>query len=283
MARPARFLDCAGRVLAFDRPRIAGIVNVTPDSFSDGGRYAGVGQAVAHGVELVEQGADMLDIGGESTRPHAATVTADEEAQRVVPVISALVERVEVPISVDTSTPAVMRAAVSVGAGLINDVRALRSQGALQAVAELGVPVCLMHMQGTPANMQDHPHYHDVVTEVHAFLAQRVAACEDAGIDAARVLLDPGFGFGKTLNHNMRLLAELPRFGDLGAGILVGLSRKSFLGRITDRPLDQRQVASATAALIAVQRGAAIVRVHDVAATRDALAVLAAVDSAAAV
>lgn len=270
-------LDCNGRPLSLDRTRICGIVNVTPDSFSDGGLFPDVESAVAHGVRLVTQGADMLDIGGESTRPGAASITPEQEVERVVPVIEGLAAQVNVPISVDTSTPEVMRAAVSAGAGLINDVRALQRKGALNAARDAGVPICLMHMQGQPGSMQDNPHYDDVVAEVHGFLAERLLACQHAGIDAAQVLVDPGFGFGKSLEHNMRLLAELDRFTDLGIGILVGLSRKSFLGTITGRKLGERQVASAAAALIAAQRGASIVRVHDVAETRDALAVLHAV------
>lgn len=272
-----RTLDCGGRRLSLDRSRICGIVNVTPDSFSDGGQHADTASAVAHGLALVEQGADLLDIGGESTRPGAQQTTLQQETDRVLPVIEALAARVAVPISVDTSNPEVMHAAVAAGAGMINDIRALRREGALDAAASLGVPVCLMHMQGEPGNMQDNPHYDEVVTEVHRFLADRLLACQLAGIDATRVLVDPGFGFGKTLEHNMRLLAELERFADLGAGILVGLSRKSFLGTITGRDIAHRQVASAAAALIAAQRGAAILRVHDVAETRDALAVLHAV------
>lgn len=272
-----RTLDCGGRRLSLDRSRICGIVNVTPDSFSDGGQHADTASAVAHGLALVEQGADLLDIGGESTRPGAQQTTLQQETDRVLPVIEALAARVAVPISVDTSNPEVMHAAVAAGAGMINDIRALRREGALDAAASLGVPVCLMHMQGEPGNMQDNPHYDEVVTEVHRFLADRLLACQLAGIDATRVLVDPGFGFGKTLEHNMRLLAELERFADIGAGILVGLSRKSFLGTITGRDIAHRQVASAAAALIAAQRGAAILRVHDVAETRDALALLHAV------
>ena len=201
--------------------------------------------AVAHGLQMVAQGADLLDIGGESTRPGAAPVSAAQEMDRVLPVIEALAARTPVPISVDTSTPEVMRAAVAAGAGLINDVRALRREGALEAAAELGVPVCLMHMQGSPETMQDEPSYEDVVSEVHRFLADRLLACQLAGMDSGAVLVDPGFGFGKTLQHNMRLLADLDRFADLGAGILVGLSRKSFLGTITGRDVDHRPTASA--------------------------------------
>ena len=272
-------LDCGGRTLALDRPRIMGIVNVTPDSFSDGGAFASVDEAVAHALRLVEEGADLLDVGGESTRPGAAPVPVDEELRRVVPVIEKLAKACSVPISVDTSAADVMRAAVGAGAGLINDVRALTVDGAIEAAAALGVPVCLMHMQGEPGTMQDAPAYFDVVAEIHRFLADRILACQFAGIDKKRVLVDPGFGFGKTLEHNVALLAQLDRFTDLGP-VVVGLSRKGMIGTLTNRPLGERTVGSVAAALIAAQRGARIVRVHDVAATRDALAVWNAVDAA---
>lgn len=269
-------LDCGGRRLVLDRPRIVGIVNVTPDSFSDGGRFASVEAAVAHGLRLVEEGADALDVGGESTRPGAAPVDEEEELARVTPVVEALAARTGVPISVDTSKPSVMRAAIAAGAGMINDVRALRLEGALETVASLGVPVCLMHMQGEPATMQAAPHYGDVVDEVRRFLADRVLACEFAGIPRGRIVVDPGFGFGKTAVHNWTLLAALSRLGDLGLPILVGLSRKRMIGEATGReaPAD-RVLGSAVAAVLAVERGASLVRVHDVAATREALAVLA--------
>ena len=266
-------LDCAGRTLDLGRPCIAGIVNVTADSFSDGGRFLDPERAVEHGLRLVAEGADLLDIGGESTRPGSVEVAAEEEIARVVPVIEALAREVAVPISIDTSKPEVMRAAVAAGAGLVNDVRALCGEGALDAAAELGVPVCLMHMQGEPASMQDAPHYDDVVGEVHRFLTERMFACQLAGIDKRRILVDPGFGFGKTLEHNLALLRSLARFAELGP-VLVGLSRKGMIGTLTGHadPLD-RAAGSAAAALIAVQNGATIVRVHDVAITRDALAV----------
>ncbi|MDR2011924.1 MAG: dihydropteroate synthase [Rhodanobacter sp.] len=270
-------LDCAGRALRFDRPLIAGIVNVTPDSFSDGGRHADTASAIAHGLRLVEEGADMLDIGGESTRPGAEPVSVRDEIIRVVPVIEALVGQTQVPVAVDTSRPEVMRAAVAAGAGFINEVYALRREGALDAAAELKVPVCLMHMRGEPRSMQDDPQYADVVGEVHRFLAERVFACEMSGMDKKRVLVDPGFGFGKALEHNLALLRALDRFGELGGGVLVGLSRKSMIGALTGRDVEQRAAGSVAAALIAVQRGATIVRVHDVAITRDALAVWTAV------
>jgi len=267
-------LDCAGRRLVLDRPRVAGIINVTPDSFSDGGEHATTEAAVAHGLALAEQGADMLDVGGESTRPGAAEVPLEEELRRVIPVIEQLVARTALPIAVDTSKPEVMRAAVAAGAGMINDVYALRREGALDAAAALGVPVCLMHMQGEPRGMQDDPQYDDVVGEVHRFLADRLFACELAGIDKRKVLVDPGFGFGKNLEHNLALLRALERFADLGNGVYAGLSRKGMIGALTGRKAPaERAAGSAAAALIAVQRGARMVRVHDVAATVDALAV----------
>ncbi len=270
----APVLDCAGRPLRLDRPRIVGILNVTPDSFSDGGTHINVEDAVAHGLRMVEEGADMLDIGGESTRPGADDVSLEEELRRVLPVIEQLAARTTVPLAIDTSKPDVMRAAVAAGAGMINDVYALRQEGAMDAAAELGVPVCLMHMQGEPRSMQTEPHYDDVVGEVHRFLTDRLFACELAGMDRRKVMVDPGFGFGKTLEHNLALLRALERFASLGSGVYVGLSRKSMIGAMTGRQLPAERVAgSAAAALIAVQRGARMVRVHDVAATVDALAV----------
>jgi dihydropteroate synthase len=270
-------LDCNGRPLALDRARICGIVNVTEDSFSDGGRFIDPQQAVAHALRLVEEGADLLDVGGESTRPGADAIGADEEIARVVPVIAALAKQTSVPISIDTSKSEVMRAAVAAGAGLINDVYALRRDGALDAAAELGVPVCLMHMQGEPRTMQDAPEYDDVVADVHRFLAERLFAVQMAGIDKKKILVDPGFGFGKTLEHNLALLRGLERFPEL-APVMVGLSRKSTIGTLTGRTNGtDRAAGSAAAALIAVQHGAMIVRVHDVAVTRDALAVWGAV------
>ena len=267
-------LDCDGRVLKLDRPRICGILNLTDDSFSGDGLRGDVEAAVAQGVAMAEQGADMLDVGAESTRPGATAVEAKDEIARVVPVIGALAARVDLPISIDTSKPEVMHAAVAAGAGFINDVYALRREGALDAAAELKVPVCVMHMQGVPGTMQDDPRYDDVVGEVHRFLAERVFACEMAGIDKRRVLVDPGFGFGKMLEHNLALLRALDRFRDLAAGVFAGVSRKAMIGTLTGRPAGAARAAgSAAAALIAAQRGAMIVRVHDVAATRDALAV----------
>ena len=270
-------LNCNGRALELDRPRIAGIVNVTPDSFAGDGHAGDVSRAVEHGLKLVEEGADLLDVGGESTRPGAEPVDAQTEIARVVPVIEGLARSTNVPISIDTSKPEVLRAAVVAGAGLINDVRALREDGALEAAASLGVPVILMHMLGEPRTMQDDPRYDDVVGEVHRFLTDRLFACQMAGIDKKRILVDPGFGFGKTLEHNLVLLRDLNRFAEI-APVVAGLSRKSTIGTLTGRknPAD-RAAGSAAAALIAVQNGAAIVRVHDVAVTRDALVVWAAV------
>jgi dihydropteroate synthase len=270
----ATVLDCNGRPLTLDRPRVVGILNVTPDSFSDGGSHATVESAVAHGLRMAGEGADMLDIGGESTRPGAAEVSIAEELDRVIPVIEQLAARTGLPLAIDTSKPEVMRAAVAAGAGMINDVHALRREGALDAAAELGVPVCLMHMLGEPRSMQEAPHYDDVVGEVHRFLTDRLFACELAGMDKRKVMVDPGFGFGKTLEHNLALLRALERFADLGSGVYVGLSRKSMIGTLTGRTDPAgRAAGSAAAALIAVQRGARLVRVHDVAMTVDALAV----------
>ena len=267
-------LDCAGRILRLDRPQVMGIVNVTPDSFSDGGAHDTTDAAVAHALRLVEEGADLLDIGGESTRPGAAEVEVEEELRRVVPVIERLAAQVAVPISIDTSKPEVMRAAVQAGAGMINDVYGLRREGALDAAAALGVPVVLMHMQGEPRSMQAAPQYDDVVGEVHRFLAERIFAAEMAGIAKQRIVVDPGFGFGKDTAHNLQLLAQFERFAELGVPVLAGLSRKRSIGELTGRDVPADRVAGSVAAhLIAAQRGAAIVRVHDVAATVDALKV----------
>ncbi|MCC7636054.1 dihydropteroate synthase [Stenotrophomonas rhizophila] len=273
-------LDCGGRKLRLDRPRIMGIVNVTPDSFSDGGEHASVDAAVAHGLQLVAEGADLLDIGGESTRPGSTPVPLEEELRRVIPVIERLARETGVPISVDTFKPEVMRAAVAAGAGMINDIHALRQPGALDAAAALGVPVVLMHMQGEPGSMQDTPHYDDVVGQVHRFLTERLLVAEMAGIARRNLVIDPGFGFGKTTEHNLILLARLERFLDLGVPMLAGLSRKRSIGELTgrDRPGD-RLAGSVAAHLIAAQRGAKLLRVHDVAATVDALKVWAAVDA----
>jgi len=267
-------LDCAGRVLRLDRPRVLGIVNVTPDSFSDGGEHATLDAAVAHGLRLAEEGADALDVGGESTRPGAADVPLEEELRRVIPVIERLARETALPIGIDTSKPDVMRAAVDAGAGMINDVCALRRDGALDAASSLRVPVVLMHMQGEPRSMQEAPRYDDVVGEVHRFLAERIFAAEMAGIPKNRIVVDPGFGFGKALEHNLALLAQLERFTELNVPLLVGLSRKKSIGALTGRDDPHERVHGSVAAhLIAAQRGATLLRVHDVAATLDALKV----------
>lgn len=255
-----------------DRPLIMGVVNVTPDSFSDGGKYLDIRQAVAHARSLIAEGADMLDVGGESTRPGAQPVTLDEERRRVLPVVEALVD-CGVPLSVDTQKPQLMRQAVAAGAAMINDINAFCAPGALEAVADSQAALCFMHKQGDPQTMQHHPEYGNVVEEVLAYLRSRAAAAQAAGVAGNRLVIDPGFGFGKTQEHNLALLRELGRFVALGWPVLAGLSRKSMLGRITGREVGERVFASVAAALIAVQNGAAIVRVHDVAATRDALAV----------
>jgi dihydropteroate synthase len=267
----ALVLDCHGRVLDLGRVAVMGILNMTPDSFSDGGLFISRDAAFAQARRMAVEGADIIDVGGESTRPGAQAVSAEDEIARVVPVIEAIAKEIPLPISIDTSKPEVMRAAVAAGAGLINDVRALREPGALEAAASLKVPVCLMHMQGEPRSMQANPHYEDVVREVREFLAGRIAAAEVAGIQRDRIVIDPGFGFGKTVEHNLGLLRELAAFQDLGCPVLAGLSRKSMIGKLLDLPVDQRVNASVALALIAVQNGARIVRVHDVGATREAI------------
>ena len=266
-------LDLAGKSLDLARPRVMGILNVTPDSFSDGGRFSEPDRALRQAERMVDDGADILDVGGESTRPGAEAVSLDEELERVVPIIERLATRFDVPVSIDTSKPEVMRAAVAAGAAMVNDVNALRAPDAIATVAGLGVPVCLMHMQGEPRTMQQSPQYDDVVADIIDYLAARVAACEGGGIARAHLLLDPGFGFGKTLEHNLALLARLRDFARLGMPLLVGISRKSMLGAVTGRDVEDRVAASVAAALMAVERGAAILRVHDVAPTVDALKV----------
>ena len=252
-----------------------GILNVTPDSFSDAGRYMDVDAAFAAARAMHADGAVIIDVGGESTRPGADSVSAAEEIARVVPVIEAIAAELPVGISIDTSKPDVMQAAVAAGASMINDVTALRAPGAVDVARALEVPVCLMHMQGTPRTMQKHPRYTDVVAEVREFLLRRAEVCVAAGIDAGDIHIDPGFGFGKTLEHNLALLAHLDVLVDTGYPVLVGLSRKSMIAAMLDRPVGARAAASAALALIAVQKGAAVVRVHDVAETADALNVAA--------
>lgn len=270
-------LDCGGRALDFSRTIIMGILNITPDSFSDGGIFLSRDKAVSHALTMVEEGADLIDVGGESTRPGAQAVTLKEELDRVIPVIEALARAVSVPISIDTSKPEVMRAAVEAGAGFINDVRALREPGAVETAASLQVPVCLMHMQGEPRSMQHAPSYSDVAIEVRDFLQERIDSCIAAGISHQNIIIDPGFGFGKTVEHNINLLRRLDVLEVIGVPILAGLSRKSLIGALLGLPVEQRLHASVALALIAVQNGAAILRVHDVRATRDAIRILEAV------
>ena len=268
------------RRLDLQSPRVMGILNVTPDSFSDGGAFFSPDRALARAREMVAEGAALVDVGGESTRPGAAPVPVEEELARVIPVIRALAAELDRPVSVDTSKPEVMREAVAVGAAMINDVWALRRPGALEAAAELQVPVCLMHMQGTPETMQAAPRYEDVVEEVRAFLADRIEACLRRGIVESHILVDPGFGFGKTLTHNLRLLAGLEAIAALGFPVLVGISRKRMLGELTGRPVPERVSAGLAAAVLAVERGACLIRTHDVAPTVDALAVVRGVERA---
>ncbi|NKI36170.1 dihydropteroate synthase [Wenzhouxiangella sp. XN79A] len=272
-----RIQDAARREV----PLIMGILNVTPDSFSDGGRFDRLDTALAHARRMVDEGADLIDVGGESTRPGAAPVSADQELERVVPVIEALSAELDVPISIDTMKPAVMRGAVAAGAQMINDVNGLRAEGAIEAAVALGVPACAMHMQGEPRTMQKNPEYRDVTEDLLGFFRERIAAARAAGLPSEHLVLDPGFGFGKTLEHNLTLLAELQRFHTLGHPLLIGISRKSMLGTITGREnADDRVAASVAAALLAAERGGNILRVHDVAETVDAVKVLAAVKRA---
>jgi dihydropteroate synthase len=266
------FLQCGPHRLDLSRPRVMGVVNVTPDSFFDAGRYFDPARAIAHARQLVADGADIVDIGGESTRPGAADVSAADECARVLPVVRALAADRAI-VSVDTSRPEVIRAALDAGAAMVNDVRALRAPGALDAVAGSGAAVCLMHMQGEPRTMQQAPHYTDVVTEVRDFLRQRIDVVRAAGIAAERIAIDPGFGFGKTLEHNLALMRNLPALTGLGYPVLAGYSRKSSLGVMTGRAPHDRLAASLAAALAAVAHGALVVRVHDVRETVDALAV----------
>jgi len=263
--------------LQFDVPVVMGILNVTPDSFSDGGNFLAGDAALRQAESMAAAGASIIDVGGESTRPGSDDISEQQELDRVVPVIEALVGSVEAAVSIDTSKPGVMHAAIAAGAGMINDIRALREDGALQAAAELQVPVCLMHMQGQPGTMQESPHYDNVVVEVRDFLAERISVCRDAGLSEELLIVDPGFGFGKTRQHNIELLANLRQLAQLGRPILAGLSRKATLGELTGRDVGDRMPASVAAAVIAATRGADIVRVHDVRETVDAMRLTAAV------
>lgn len=273
---PLQFGDSA---LDLSQPRVMGILNTTPDSFSDGGQHYRNGRlsldlVLTRAQQMLNEGADIIDVGGESTRPGAAPVSEAEELERVVPVVEVLVRELGAIVSVDTSTPVVMREAAVAGAGMLNDIRALQRDGALHAAAATGLPVCLMHMQGQPATMQEGPRYRDPVDDVKQFLRERVSACEQAGIARQRLVLDPGFGFGKNLNHNLELLRRLPEFAELGCPLLVGLSRKSMLGELLGRDVSERLPGSLALAMAAAERGAGILRVHDVAATADVLKVL---------
>lgn len=267
------WLDCAGRRLDLSAPVVMGVLNVTPDSFSDGGRFATRGAALAHARDMTAAGAAIIDVGGESTRPGAPEVGLQQELDRVLPVVEALVAEHDVVVSIDTMKPEVMTAAVAAGAGLVNDVRALQAAGAIEAVAATGAAVCLMHMQGMPRTMQQHPHYDDVVAQVRDFLQERAARCVQAGIAPGRIALDPGFGFGKTVAHNLALLAHLPQLCALGHPLLAGLSRKSMLGVLTGRTGGERLAGSLALATLAAAAGARIIRSHDVAQTVDAVRV----------
>jgi dihydropteroate synthase len=271
------YFTCGNFQLDLTTPRVMGIVNVTPDSFSDGGKFTATNLAIEHALKLAEEGADILDIGGESTRPNATPVSLQEELDRVIPVIEALVKQlkqdkqVNIPISIDTYKPQVMQAAIAAGASMVNDVRALQEDGALEIVAKTNVGICLMHMRGTPRTMQQNPHYADVVNDVKAFLAARLQASVHAGVATSRILLDPGFGFGKTREHNILLLQNLQSFATLGQPLLVGLSRKSVLGQVTGNDINARLYASIAASVLSAMKGAKMLRVHDVRATVEAL------------
>ncbi len=265
-------LVCGVQSVDLNRPRVMGILNVTPDSFSDGGRFISHDVALKRALAMVAEGADILDIGGESTRPGAPAVGVQQELDRVIPVIQSIASELPIPISVDTNKAAVMREAVAAGAGLINDVMALQGEGALAAAKELNVPVCLMHMQGSPRTMQQNPQYSDVVTDVKAFLSDRIQACTNAGIPREHLLLDPGFGFGKSLTHNLILLRQLDQLNSLNLPLLVGISRKSMIGAVLDdAPVDQRLYGGLACAVLAVERGAAIIRTHDIKPTADVI------------
>lgn len=274
-------LRCAQRTLDLSRAHVMGILNVTPDSFSDGGRYSTLEAALQRAIEMHSAGASLIDIGGESTRPGAAKVSVQQELDRVAPLVELIARECDVVVSVDTSTPEVITETARLGAGLINDVRALRREGALAAAAATGLPVCLMHMRGEPQTMQDEPHYDDVAAEVAEFLQERVAACVQAGISTDRIILDPGFGFAKNTQHNYELFKRLPELLNLQYPLLVGVSRKSMVGHILNQPVDQRLYGSLALAVMALERGAKILRVHDVEQTMDVLKIFNAVQSSA--
>ncbi|MDD0973319.1 dihydropteroate synthase [Pseudomonas fontis] len=273
-------LPCGNRVLDLSRTHVMGILNITPDSFSDGGRFNQRDAALRHAEAMVAAGATLIDIGGESTRPGARVVTALEELERVAPIVEAINLELDVVISVDTSTPAVIRESARLGAGLINDVRSLSRDGALDAAAATGLPVCLMHMRGEPGNMQNDPHYDDVTAEVASYLEERMAACAAVGIGAERIVLDPGFGFAKTLAHNLSLFKHMEALQRLGRPLLVGVSRKSMIGQALNRQVDERLYGSLALAALAMTKGASILRVHDVAETADVVRMIAAVEAA---
>ena len=273
-------LPCGNRVLDLSRPHVMGILNVTPDSFSDGGRFNQRDAALRHAAQMVAAGATLIDIGGESTRPGARVVSPTEELERVAPVVEAIARELDVVISVDTSTPAVMRETARLGAGLINDVRSLQRDGALDAAVDTGLPVCLMHMRGEPGNMQDDPRYPDILDEVRGFLEARIAVCESVGIARERIVIDPGFGFAKTQGHNLNLFRQMDRLLEMGCPLLVGVSRKSMIGRALGREVGERLYGSLALAALAVTKGASIIRVHDVAETVDVVRMIHAVDSA---
>lgn len=273
-------LPCGSRFLDLSRPQVMGILNVTPDSFSDGGRYGQRDAALRHAEAMLRAGATLIDVGGESTRPGARAVSPVEELERVAPIVEAIAAELDVIISVDTSTPAVMRETARLGAGLINDVRSLQRDGALDAAADTGLPVCLMHMRGEPSTMQQDPQYADVVVEVRDFLLERMAACAAAGIVAERIILDPGFGFAKTLAHNLSLFKHLKTLHALGRPLLVGASRKSMIGKVLGHEVGERLYGSLALAALAVSKGAHILRVHDVAETVDVVRMIAAVEAA---
>ena len=273
-------LPCGNRVLDLAHTHVMGILNATPDSFSDGGRYSQLDAALRHAQEMVAAGATLIDVGGESTRPGARPVSPAEEVDRVAPVVERIARELDVIISVDTSTPEVIVESARLGAGLINDVRSLRRPGALEAAAATGLPVCLMHMLGEPGDMQDNPHYQDLVGEVSAFLADRMGRCEAAGIPKDRIILDPGFGFAKTLEHNLSLFRHMEALHALGRPLLVGVSRKSMIGAVLGRPVGERLIGGLALAALAMTKGARILRVHDVAETADVVRMIAAVEAA---